>query len=327
MGGFMLYDGERAVRTILPANKSQRDLLRGADDELGFCLKEGHILISEKRIEDKSKGDPLAKGFVIIQTSWFVLQSIARAVQHLPLTELELVTLAFASLNLVVYVLWWKKPLNVGCPVPVYIGSTSYVWPEAVGITVRRPNRDFRNRTDIGDFFSLPFGLWRVDEKDEYDRINMRVHTFYSCESYLEARDWWALVAVGAFTAVFGAIHVIAWSAQFPTHKEQMLWRISSTLITGLPAYMSLFMALAISPVVEDGREILRCVFCSIICLPCVGLLVVPFYLVYQLLLIVAPISYVVARIILLIQPLVLLRSLAPGADRAVQWSNFIPHM
>lgn len=37
-------------------------------------LKRGEIDITEKEIQDRSRGDVLSKGLVIIQTGWFVLQ-------------------------------------------------------------------------------------------------------------------------------------------------------------------------------------------------------------------------------------------------------------
>ncbi|KAF8647246.1 hypothetical protein AX16_006824 [Volvariella volvacea WC 439] len=73
--------------------------------------------ISEKEINDHGKGDVLAKAIVVIQTTWFVAQCIARHVQGLVLTEIELVTLAFATLNVITYGLWWDKPLNVEYPI------------------------------------------------------------------------------------------------------------------------------------------------------------------------------------------------------------------
>ena len=33
----------------------------------------------------------------------------------------------------------------------------------------------------------------------------------------------------------FGGIHCIAWSFAFPSSTEQLLWRISSIAITGIP--------------------------------------------------------------------------------------------
>ncbi|KAF8647249.1 hypothetical protein AX16_006827, partial [Volvariella volvacea WC 439] len=73
--------------------------------------------IPEKEIRDHGKGDVLAKAIVVIQTTWFVAQCIARHTQGLVLTEIELVTLAFAALNVITYGLWWDKPLNVEYPI------------------------------------------------------------------------------------------------------------------------------------------------------------------------------------------------------------------
>ncbi|TFK59981.1 hypothetical protein BDN72DRAFT_905364 [Pluteus cervinus] len=73
------------------------------------------------QIQDRSKGDFLSKGLVALQTSWFVLECIARFQQHLPITELEVVTLAFAVLNIITYGFWWDKPLNVNCQVQIHI--------------------------------------------------------------------------------------------------------------------------------------------------------------------------------------------------------------
>jgi len=73
--------------------------------------------ITEEEIDDKSKADVFAKTLVLIQTLWFVMQCIGRAIQGLGITELEISTLAFAAFNGVTYFLWWYKPLNVKCAV------------------------------------------------------------------------------------------------------------------------------------------------------------------------------------------------------------------
>jgi hypothetical protein len=107
MGGFMVYEENGSYHTLRP-------------EELEDLLKHGKINITEKEIRDKGRGDALSKGLILIQTGWFILQCIARRVERLPITELELVTLAFGVLNFVTYTLWWNKPLNVDCPVRVY---------------------------------------------------------------------------------------------------------------------------------------------------------------------------------------------------------------
>src|ERR1700722_8197887 len=106
MGGFMLFNCRQQDKTLLPEELES--------DEFEFPE------ITESRIQDKSKGDALSKGIVVFQTGWFLMQIIARGVEGLPVTELELVTLAFAVLNFVTYGLWWNKPLDVRCAVPVY---------------------------------------------------------------------------------------------------------------------------------------------------------------------------------------------------------------
>jgi hypothetical protein len=78
-----------------------------------------HVMITEKEINDKSKGDGLAKAFVMIQTAWFAIQFVARAVMRLAITKLEVFTLAFAMMNFVVYIFWWNKPYNVETPLEV----------------------------------------------------------------------------------------------------------------------------------------------------------------------------------------------------------------
>lgn len=75
------------------------------------------ISITEEEIEDRSKGDFLAKLVAGLQVFWFIIQCLARLAQRLDLTQLELVTLALASLNTAMYGFWIDKPLNVKVPV------------------------------------------------------------------------------------------------------------------------------------------------------------------------------------------------------------------
>ena len=77
------------------------------------------ILIPENEIEDKAKGDFLTKIIAVVQVSWFVAQCVARFVKGLAVTELEIVTLALASLNGVTCALWWSKPLGLRVPFKV----------------------------------------------------------------------------------------------------------------------------------------------------------------------------------------------------------------
>jgi len=110
MGGFVYYKDDKPPVILDPT-------------ELAPYLQTGEIDITQKEIRDKSRADVLSKGLVVVQTGWFILQCIARCVEHFPITEIELVTLAFATLNFVSYGLWWDKPLGVQCPYRVGKGK------------------------------------------------------------------------------------------------------------------------------------------------------------------------------------------------------------
>lgn len=111
MGGFMLYN-----------DKTRMHVLTGSALESLFI--EGKIsfpMITEAEIQDRSKGDGLTKAIVLVQTTWFVAQCIARHAQGLVVTELEIITLAFATLNGMMYFFWWNKPLDVRYSIPVFL--------------------------------------------------------------------------------------------------------------------------------------------------------------------------------------------------------------
>ena len=116
MGGFMLYEGNDAKGVLSP-------------EKFFKLLTAGKIefpTVSVEEIEDRSKADGLSKTIALGQTLWFVAQCIARRAQHLDLTPVELLTLSLAVLNGVMYFLWWNKPMDVRCPIRVYLLDKSY---------------------------------------------------------------------------------------------------------------------------------------------------------------------------------------------------------
>ncbi|KIM25440.1 hypothetical protein M408DRAFT_31933, partial [Serendipita vermifera MAFF 305830] len=116
MGGFHLFR--------LPPDAPSIPLpLKGTSSiYLSTCLE--IITPTKAKLKDEGKIDSLTNLIVLVQTSWFFIQCIARGIQSLPLTELEVVTLAYAMLNLFIYTFWWDKPRNLECPIRVYKAST-----------------------------------------------------------------------------------------------------------------------------------------------------------------------------------------------------------
>ena len=97
MGGFLLVDPEDKDKD--PGAQGRKVL---TFNDLKLFLqnpKFKFLTITDNNIQDRLKGDALWKIIAIVQTTWFIIQSIARGQQQLALTELELITLALASLN------------------------------------------------------------------------------------------------------------------------------------------------------------------------------------------------------------------------------------
>jgi hypothetical protein len=106
----MAFDGDQPVQVLLP------------DQLKGYLLTgEGDFpKITKREIKDKSKGNIVSRGLVVLQAGWFVLQCIARKAQGLPIAELELVTIAFAAISFAIFLLWRNKLIDVHRAVRVY---------------------------------------------------------------------------------------------------------------------------------------------------------------------------------------------------------------
>jgi hypothetical protein len=73
--------------------------------------------ISRKEIEDRSKSDKFTKGLALLQSLWLAASLITRAVQNLAVTQLEVVTIAFAVCTIITYGFCWYKPQDVQTPI------------------------------------------------------------------------------------------------------------------------------------------------------------------------------------------------------------------
>ena len=87
---------------------------------LGLLAERGHFFeVSDDDIRDKSKADIFAKCLVIVQVTWIAVQTISRKVAGYPLSPVEIHTLVHAACALVMYILWFHKPLDVQAPTVV----------------------------------------------------------------------------------------------------------------------------------------------------------------------------------------------------------------
>jgi hypothetical protein len=164
------------------SDKSGRVAVRG--DGILLLARQGHLPdLSMEMISDKSKADSLAKTLVCVQAGWLVVQCIARLVTGLPVTLLEVVTLAHCLCTLGMYMLWWHKPLDILEPVVLdhlYLqrgegitGSGHERWNLFPGPNCPNcPNNDTRNRYEFNQAISRSAN-WSTDQGSYFAEILM----------------------------------------------------------------------------------------------------------------------------------------------------------
>jgi hypothetical protein len=99
MGGFVVENGHQSP-----------EFLRVNDEGIIALKKDGKydlLPVLKAEINDRSKADILVKATACLQVLWLVIQCCARAQQNLPITPLELATVAFAGCSLVTYTAWF----------------------------------------------------------------------------------------------------------------------------------------------------------------------------------------------------------------------------
>ncbi|KAJ7199244.1 hypothetical protein GGX14DRAFT_545128 [Mycena pura] len=274
MGGFVARTGGHPIVTEELVRKHISDIAK----------------IREKTIENKSKGDALSKSVALLQGLWFVTQCLARVDQHLAVTELEVATLAFAVVNVFIWVLWWQKPLDVQDPIA--IGSDEDV-PE-----FQPPALSWKDRF---------FGLLGSHYDDYKPLLSSSVPSFWAISKVDDVGNkYTAIPVIAEFVvgSVFGAIHCAAWNASFPSSDEKWMWRSCAVLVTAIPQLPLILVGIFLTMDSDTLGEVVAFVlFLSII-----------------------PV-YIVARLFLIALPFTALRALPPGAFVDVDWSIYIPHL
>ncbi|MCJ1468624.1 hypothetical protein MMC07_007253 [Pseudocyphellaria aurata] len=224
MGGFHLKTPDH--QRSFPINAKQ----------LLYLVKHEYIeypAFSDKDVWDKSKADGFQKLFTCIQTGWFIVQCLGRAIQRLPVTTLELSTLCFVFCTLVMYYQWANKPLDVESPTVLSSDTTMEVI--------------IQNAVDRGeDKAAAPYcqtPLDFIDDQSPSWLINVQPHLRFRRgppERPLPrfTNDRFPVIAA-SFDAVFFffvsmtycSLHFVAWNFEFPTHTEHVLWRASSVML------------------------------------------------------------------------------------------------
>jgi len=155
------------------------------------------------------------------------------------------------------------------------------------------------------------------------------VPTFYAPSVLTADSGTLYFIVLPIVATIFGALHLIAWQFHFPSHIEQLLWRIGSLAITIIPATPLVFTVLILFSFFF--LEFLEKIFGF--GLPKFSISLPEIFLMWVLLgvsgfaLAASLVAYMLARIILLTQAVVPLRKQPDNAFYATNWSHFLPHI
>ena len=265
--------------------------------------------ITKEEIWDKSKADLFAKSVACFQVAWLVTQVVSRGIQRLPITLLELSTVALVTCTGATLYFWFFKPLNVGTPTGISLETcVAEVLAHAgkeIEATWKDTPLDFIE-PDIYTSSQLPFGKYLGVTERPLPRLpNDRDSRLHNLRSIL-------IVAVP--TASFSLLHLIAWNFEFPTRTEQLMWRwtcVSMSIVLGVGCLVE-----AISIVAEGYTTS--------------GLTTLNGYKLRwptNILFFIPGAMYMSARLIVIGEIVASLRLLQSGCFEVVQWSEVFPHL
>jgi len=157
--------------------------------------------ITEDEIGDLNKGDIFVKFLAVSQISWLCFQLVTRVARKLPITQLEIVTLAFAVTSIITYALLYSRPKDV--QTVRELDATKYPTPAEISqIAAVGPEYMFDLQRDI----SIPNSAGPTTKENDFT------------------------ASVTAPLLLFGGLHLLAWNYEFPTPVEGILWQASAIL-------------------------------------------------------------------------------------------------
>jgi hypothetical protein len=232
MGGFILRTSDHGN---FPINAAQ----------VYYLVMQGHIpcpTTSRKQILDKNKAARVIRFLTLCQTMWFLVNCIARQIEGIALTTIELSTLAFILSAAGSFFCWFHKPMDVETPEYVDLAISIAEVKMRAGIS------------NDNDWLYTPLDF--VEERKHWP---WTLYWHYGLEIFLKVfklprwlvsvptdrpirriRDdlfpeptYRSLPALFVFHVGYAGILMAGWNLDTPTEIELLLWRIASSIQLG----------------------------------------------------------------------------------------------
>ena len=332
MGGFAFYayyndDTPKSYFEISTSPSCDVDVPRF--DTLVYIMKHfPHIItdIPEEEILDRAASSSLSKALLIVQVAWFCTNCASRLFQRLPLSLLEVSTAAHAFCTLLTYFVWWSKPINVATPtllrekeareVHALIKCTDEEYDKALEMAQKRAAGDssMPRGPDGSEKIVLAAGalqhLLPTPERppDCWGfRDDHRILAPGAINNKSPNERLSIFISVAISPMLYGAVHFLAWSGQFPTPLEQLLWHISSSVVTcsGLVEVLLFYSGKWLDETYEDADVMSYMLGCFAV---------------------VVPLAHVLASGFLIVESVRQVSFLNDPAYQLPAWSNYWPH-
>lgn len=215
MGGFMLHPAESQPFPV--NNKHIIWLIQNKNMDFPR--------VSTKDIWDKSKADDLVKTNVCIQICWLMITIVARAIQKLAITTIELATVSIVFCTVATYFCWFHKPADVTTPIELHIPSSTADILVAAGDVASKPyHMTPLNFVDnLGPSWSGNIMAFAGVRSGPQQRPLPRLPN----DRFPHVRGLRQILLV-SITLFSDGIHIFGWHFAFPTRSERVVWRIAS---------------------------------------------------------------------------------------------------
>jgi hypothetical protein len=209
-------------------------------EQVLYLVKEGYVavptvVVDKMEIQDKNKGDGMARFLTVCQIIWFSVNSISRIIQHLAITTLELTTLGFILCTLGTYFFWAHKPMDVGTSITL-VPKTSLA---QILRNARQPTPPVYQRTPL-DFvdrkqwtsWMLPWTYWL----NILRKLGIVFHPIKRpidkiADDYTPDLSPWTQFILFILYISYAAVHVAGWNFHFPSQIEVTAWHIATLTI------------------------------------------------------------------------------------------------
>lgn len=238
-------------------------------------------ILTEADIKDLSKRDAFTKAFACIQSLWLVIQCIARAVDGLPITQLELATIAFVVCGILMYLLWWDKPFGIerrqtfvatvdderlasrevtasDMELKFHAGPPNSLY-SSLSLTATTEHENVRSIRETRVHESSPMDLMLLLH---YKNVTKAIYTATrrllgsSTELVYPIPIAGATIAFYVSGTLFSSFHLLAWDWDFPTPSARIAWRTFALAATC--ANPAIIFFLLLDDIIVKGSDFLQ---------------------------------------------------------------------